>query len=70
MRPLPETTSDEISNASNDRSNPLPAGLPVNVENDADLMAIVDAWPHLPTDVRKMIRGVVRATMGAAKSRR
>jgi hypothetical protein len=48
----------------------LPAGLPVNVENDADLMAIVDAWPHLPTDVRKMIRGVVRATMGAAKSRR
>jgi hypothetical protein len=30
-------------------------------ETDPDLLAIVDAWPTLPVDVRKMIRGVVKA---------
>ena len=29
---------------------------------DADLSAVVDAWPDLPEDVRKMIAGVVRLT--------
>jgi hypothetical protein len=31
------------------------------------LTAIVDAWPKLPADVRKMIAGVVKSTMEAAK---
>jgi hypothetical protein len=29
---------------------------------DTDLAAVVEAWPDLPVDVRKMIAGVVRLT--------
>ena len=29
---------------------------------DEQLQAIIDAWPALPADVRKMISGVVRLT--------
>jgi hypothetical protein len=29
---------------------------------DADLRAVVEAWPALPADVRKMIAGVVKLT--------
>jgi hypothetical protein len=34
---------------------------------DADLAAVVAAWPGLPADVKKMIGGVVRATVAAKK---
>jgi len=44
--------------------------LSVNPENDPDLTAIVDAWPMLPADVRKMIAGVVRATLQASGQRK
>lgn len=40
-------------------SLPLPA--------DADLRDVVQAWPSLAVDVRKMIAGVVRATRGMAQ---
>jgi len=43
--------------------------LSVNPQNDADLAAVIDAWPTLPADVRKMIRGVVKATLEASKGR-
>ena len=29
---------------------------------DGDLAAVMEAWPYLPEDVRKMIAGVVRLT--------
>jgi hypothetical protein len=35
-----------------------------------DLAAVVAAWPMLPADVRKMIRGVVGATIGAGEGKR
>jgi len=34
---------------------------------DTELQAIVDAWPTLPADVRKMIVGVVKLTPKAAR---
>ena len=34
---------------------------------DPELRNVIDAWPRLPADVRKMILGVVKATMEAAK---
>ena len=42
-------------------------GLPLNPQNDPDLAAVIDAWPALPADVRKMIGGVVRATTATGK---
>jgi len=45
----------------------LSLGLSLNPENDPDLAAVVTAWPHLPGDVRKMIAGVVKATMDEAE---
>jgi hypothetical protein len=41
----------------------------LGAKHDADLTQVVVAWPNLPADVRKMIAGVVAATV-AAKSKR
>jgi len=34
---------------------------------DASLQAVIDAWPTLPEDVRKMIAGVVKLTPKATR---
>jgi hypothetical protein len=34
---------------------------------DPELSAIAKAWPDLPADVRKMILGVVKATLAAKR---
>jgi hypothetical protein len=31
---------------------------------DADLASVIEAWPSLPADTRKMIAGVVKVTIG------
>jgi hypothetical protein len=48
----------------------LSVGLSVNPQNDADLKAVIDAWPTLPADVRRTIVGVVKATMEKGKARK
>jgi len=40
-------------------------GLPVTQQKDPELTAVIDAWPTLPPDVRKMIATVVKATIEA-----
>jgi hypothetical protein len=35
---------------------------------DAELAAVVDAWPDLPADVKKMIGGVIAATIAAKRA--
>jgi hypothetical protein len=37
---------------------------------DADLAVVVDCWADMPADVRKMIVGVVRATIRAGRGER
>jgi hypothetical protein len=44
----------------------LSPGLSLNLRNHPELAELVGAWPTLPADVRKMISGVVRATLAAA----
>jgi hypothetical protein len=48
----------------------LSASLSLNPEKDADLQVVLSAWPTLPRDVRKMIAGVVKATMEAGKTQK
>ena len=43
-------------------ANSLPRSLPQNTLKDDDLQRVIDAWPTLPKDVRKMIAGVVSMT--------
>jgi hypothetical protein len=48
----------------------LPLAVKKQAEIDADLAAVFDAWPTLPADVRKMIAGVVKATLQGAGQRK
>jgi hypothetical protein len=52
------------------REQTLSPSLPLKPESDPELAAVVEAWPGLPPDVRKMICGVVRATVEAEKAKR
>ncbi len=51
----------------------LPAGFSLSPKKEPaiapELQAVVDAWPTLPTDVRKMIEGVVKATVESGAER-
>ena len=57
--------------ASNESAeNSVSTGLSLNLQDDPDFEAVRTAWPDLPADVRKMIRGVVKATIQAKGKRR
>jgi hypothetical protein len=70
VEPIPNTTN------SRENQHILPSGgvkaaptLCPPMIADADLRAVVDAWPDLPADVRKMIAGVVKLTPKVAGRR-
>ena len=71
-------TEDSTSHAKHNTSKATPKNSSPNSpaisekqpEMDADLRAVFTAWPNLPADVRKMIRGVVKATVEAAATKR
>ena len=58
-----EQPSDSTGKTQNAKAHGAPHGA-----IDPDLAAIIDAWPTLPADVRKMICGVVRLTPKADAS--
>jgi hypothetical protein len=64
------TPSDVTTTATENLAPGLPLAGEKQAEIDADLAAIIDAWPALPADVRRMIVGVVKATMEKGKARR
>jgi len=62
---LADSTTPENSSTSKGYANSLSVGLPVTQQKDPELTAVIDAWPTLPPDVRKMIATVVKATIEA-----
>jgi len=58
---------DSASATAHDDPGPnyLSPDLSVAVQNCPELADVIRAWPALPADVRKMIAGVVKATVQA-----
>jgi hypothetical protein len=58
---LPSTTTGDAVDSSKSAKNSLPAGLPPNLQNDAELNAVLDAWPRLPAALRAGIVAIVKS---------
>lgn len=57
-----EPTTAETASLYDSPAKSLPRSLPQKLRKDDELQRIIDAWPTLPKDVRKMIAGVVAMT--------
>jgi hypothetical protein len=68
-----QNTSATTRDTSGASSQTLPPGLSPRsapLRPDADWQLVNDNWDDLPPDVRRMIAGVVRATVEAGKVRK
>jgi hypothetical protein len=45
-------------------------GLPVNLQNDADLKAVLSAWPALSKAVRRSLASMATASVEGRKARK
>jgi hypothetical protein len=67
---LPQRAIDEPTTSNDSAEKTASTGLSLNPSNDPDLTAVLTSWLELPAEVRKIISGVVKATVQAKGKRR